>query len=685
MLKSKATKFLKRITLVLASMAKAKTLALKSKTHALKTRLMIFFLLRDKKILMSSISHKLHSIMGQQEHDKDQEDGDNNMGEQSKSIVLYNHGSMSLPSPTQMELLENADEQDNIYGYGYGYGYNYEDEDDEEKFPDLTHSLFESEDLDFEDPGGSVIDLVKNSKKEGEEFRLEDEIDHVADLFIKRVHLSPGGSDLHRVRFMEIANTKICAKVQHPSQIINLQLSYFTLAAAILWFFAEFQKKKKKLYFRSLGSDNVKKTSRQRREVLPGEPNVLHVNIEAARYGMPIAVQMQAIPIALSGKSLLASAGTGSGKLLPIWLRIKLSCLVTVVVGGDNMAGQLYHIQQGVELIVGTPGRLIDLVTKHDVEPDICSRLVDSSKAMKQLAIWVALKQKKRKLFDILMRKQHFLPPVVVYMDSRLGADLLSNAIMVTAGLKALSIHGPKSMKERREIMRSLLVGEVSVIVATGVLGWGVDLLEDNPEFKEKTLLVFRMNSSVEGRLWKRCPIDLSIDDFWCKSEGSGNAREYNQSTGSIPFYRNIYEEMLGLNVYGLYEVKVSGDGNCQFRALSDQMYKSPEHHKHIRKEVVKQLKDYRSLYEGYVPMKYKRYYKKMAKSGEWGDHVTLQAAADKYTSVIISECTTVENNVLLHKLESWEMKLINSENKLNLTIYFDGVETNRIVVKFLV
>ncbi|KAF9620491.1 hypothetical protein IFM89_013108 [Coptis chinensis] len=219
------------------------------------------------------------------------------------------------------------------------------------------------------------------------------------------------------------------------------------------------------------------------------------------------------------------------------------------------------------------------------------------------------------------------------------------------------------------------------------------------------------------------------------------------------------------LNVYGLYEVKVSGDGNCQFRALSDQMYKSPEHHKHVRKEIVKQpilsygnrqymkiqtcresyskaeeyysdfsdedeyydqsdeeefcqegsydqymdsiypefdyddyqweygervkhfahhlrqgyanqqicqarvhphhprplpyyqddsphspgqqyspsqyhylspvardlqqqgrqntkaLKDYRSLYESYVPMNYKRYYKKMAKSGEWGDH----------------------------------------------------------------
>ncbi|GMN57349.1 hypothetical protein TIFTF001_026461 [Ficus carica] len=89
------------------------------------------------------------------------------------------------------------------------------------------------------------------------------------------------------------------------------------------------------------------------------------------------------------------------------------------------------------------------------------------------------------------------------------------------------------------------------------------------------------------------------------------------------------------LNVYRLLEVKVSGDGNCQFRALSDQMYRSPEYHKHVRKEIVKQLKDFRSLYECYVPMKYKRYYKKMAKLGEWGDHVTLQAAADKFEAKI--------------------------------------------------
>ncbi|KAA8516562.1 hypothetical protein F0562_016932 [Nyssa sinensis] len=85
------------------------------------------------------------------------------------------------------------------------------------------------------------------------------------------------------------------------------------------------------------------------------------------------------------------------------------------------------------------------------------------------------------------------------------------------------------------------------------------------------------------------------------------------------------------LQLYGLVERKVEGDGNCQFRALSDQFYHSPEHHKFLRQEVVNQLKSSAELYEGYVPMAYGDYLKKLSESGEWGDHVTLQAAADLY------------------------------------------------------
>ncbi|XP_019709805.2 OVARIAN TUMOR DOMAIN-containing deubiquitinating enzyme 12 isoform X1 [Elaeis guineensis] len=85
------------------------------------------------------------------------------------------------------------------------------------------------------------------------------------------------------------------------------------------------------------------------------------------------------------------------------------------------------------------------------------------------------------------------------------------------------------------------------------------------------------------------------------------------------------------LQLYDLVELKVQGDGNCQFRALSDQFYRTPEHHKFVRQQVVNQLKSHPEIYEGYVPMAYGDYLKKLSKSGEWGDHVTLQAAADSY------------------------------------------------------
>jgi len=83
------------------------------------------------------------------------------------------------------------------------------------------------------------------------------------------------------------------------------------------------------------------------------------------------------------------------------------------------------------------------------------------------------------------------------------------------------------------------------------------------------------------------------------------------------------------LVLYGLVELKVKGDGNCQFQALSDQFYRTPEHHRFVRQQVVKQLESHPECYAGYVPMDYREYLKKMSKSGEWGDHVTLQAAAD--------------------------------------------------------
>ncbi|KAK9920939.1 hypothetical protein M0R45_029476 [Rubus argutus] len=73
------------------------------------------------------------------------------------------------------------------------------------------------------------------------------------------------------------------------------------------------------------------------------------------------------------------------------------------------------------------------------------------------------------------------------------------------------------------------------------------------------------------------------------------------------------------LQLYGVVEHKVQGDGNCQFRALSDQLYHSQDHHNDVRGQVVNQLKSHPEIYEGYVPMAYDDYLEKMSKSGEWG------------------------------------------------------------------
>lgn len=97
------------------------------------------------------------------------------------------------------------------------------------------------------------------------------------------------------------------------------------------------------------------------------------------------------------------------------------------------------------------------------------------------------------------------------------------------------------------------------------------------------------------------------------------------------------HERLLNrLQLYGFVENKVQGDGNCQFRALSDQLYSTPEHHKLVRRKVVNQLKSHPDIYKEYVPMDYADYLKMMSKNGEWGDHVTLQAAADSYGVKIV-------------------------------------------------
>lgn len=80
------------------------------------------------------------------------------------------------------------------------------------------------------------------------------------------------------------------------------------------------------------------------------------------------------------------------------------------------------------------------------------------SRAVQQTVLWVESKNKKRKLFEILKSRLHYRPPVVVFVSSRMGSDLLAEAIRSVTGITAMSLHGEKSMKVRINFSSRLIL-----------------------------------------------------------------------------------------------------------------------------------------------------------------------------------------------------------------------------------
>ncbi|XP_004625377.1 probable ATP-dependent RNA helicase DDX59 isoform X1 [Octodon degus] len=208
-----------------------------------------------------------------------------------------------------------------------------------------------------------------------------------------------------------------------------------------------------------------------------------------------------------------------------------------LLVGGLPLPPQLYRLRQHVKVIIATPGRLLDIIKQNAVElsgikitvvdeadtmlkmgfqqqvldileniPNDCQtvlasatipasieqlasqllhnpvRIITGEKnlpcpSVRQIILWVEDPAKKKKLFEILNDKKLFKPPVLVFVDCKLGADLLSEAVQKITGLKSTAIHSEKSQVERKDILKGLLEGDYEVVVSTGVLGRGLDLV----------------------------------------------------------------------------------------------------------------------------------------------------------------------------------------------------------------
>lgn len=157
------------VSLLMTCVAKTKWMAVKSKTSALKSRIPVLSLLRNKKVLLHSMTEKILSNLGQRGGHREDEVAD----KLSRDAVILHDEVEWSPSRTHDRL-----DDDGI-----------RNEEEDEKYPDLTHYLFEEEGEDVGVRSGSIIEMVKKGRgEEAEEFRLEDEIDHAADLFIMRFH-----------------------------------------------------------------------------------------------------------------------------------------------------------------------------------------------------------------------------------------------------------------------------------------------------------------------------------------------------------------------------------------------------------------------------------------------------------------------------------------------------------------
>ncbi|XP_034002736.1 probable ATP-dependent RNA helicase DDX59 [Trematomus bernacchii] len=307
-----------------------------------------------------------------------------------------------------------------------------------------------------------------------------------------------------------------------------------------------------------------------------GFPATLNGNLKKAGYAAPTPVQMQMVPIGLTGRDVIVSADTGSGKtvafLLPVVVRAlekpahsagsPVALILTptrelaiqierqakelvigvpnmrtaLLVGGMPLPQQLHRLKSSIKIIIATPGRLIEILKQKAVQLDmvkvvvvdevdtmlkmgfqqqvlevlehvpeehqtllasatiptgteeLAARLVrdpvriaigeknQPCANVRQIVLWLEEPSKKKKLFEILNDSKLYQPPVVVFVDCKLGADLLCEAVAKVTGLNTVAIHSDKTQWQRNRILRGLLEGDFEVVISTGVLGRGLDL-----------------------------------------------------------------------------------------------------------------------------------------------------------------------------------------------------------------
>ncbi|MBU1237608.1 MAG: DEAD/DEAH box helicase [Gammaproteobacteria bacterium] len=298
--------------------------------------------------------------------------------------------------------------------------------------------------------------------------------------------------------------------------------------------------------------------------------------VEDAGYTEPTPIQAQAIPVILSGNDVMGGAQTGTGKTagftLPMLQRIArhantslsparhpVRCLILTptrelamqvhdsvvtyskhlplrsvcVYGGVDIKPQTAELREGREIVVATPGRLLDHVQQKSVHfsqvefvildeadrmldmgfiPDIRRILAMLPKERQSLLFSATFSEEIKKLADTMLknpqlievarrntvsetithrmyavdsdRKRHLLLHMVneaptmqalVFVGTKFGTARLTTWLE-RQGVNAVAIHGDKSQQQRTEALEAFKSGTARVLVATDVAARGLDI-----------------------------------------------------------------------------------------------------------------------------------------------------------------------------------------------------------------
>ncbi|MEM7190716.1 MAG: DEAD/DEAH box helicase [Pseudomonadota bacterium] len=307
-------------------------------------------------------------------------------------------------------------------------------------------------------------------------------------------------------------------------------------------------------------------------EMLGLAPAILTA-LDRASLKDPTPIQTQAIPLALAGHDIMGLAQTGTGKTLAFGLPLiehllaqpgkpapktvkalilaptrelvnqisenlrkytkKTKLKINTVVGGQSINKQIHFLQGGTDILVATPGRLIDLMERKAVDLSRVRQLVlDEADQMLDMGFIHALRQiaprlgtpRQTMLFSATMPKLmeelsrsyltnphrvqvappgkaadkvaqsiHYLQKAdkpaklreilsadlgalaLVFARTKHGAEKLMKGL-VADGFNAASIHGNKSQGQRDRAIKAFRTGEVTILVATDVAARGIDI-----------------------------------------------------------------------------------------------------------------------------------------------------------------------------------------------------------------